>query len=206
MNKDYEVKKEKWLKDNGFNENLETYVYFLDNSYEIKETLKDDGFRFNKVLYWHTPELKEEYSDKTIKVALDEIAEIHIGLNDLSISLKKPFLFELLTDGTVDALAGKIKRAGKRFGVGGVGAVGNRIALPAENIFAEHYRLGSEMVILSRAFCKREEFDTFEKFKSEFNRRYTANRAFEARLAGEPLEYFEQKHRETKEIIGKIKR
>ena len=76
MNKDYEVKKEKWLKDNGFNENLETYVYFLDNSYEIKETLKDDGFRFNKVLYWHTPELKEEYSDKTIKVALDEIAEI----------------------------------------------------------------------------------------------------------------------------------
>lgn len=76
MNKDYEVKKEKWLKDNGFNENLETYVYFLDNSYEIKETLKDDGFRFNKVLYWHTPKLKEEYSDKTIKVALDEIAEI----------------------------------------------------------------------------------------------------------------------------------
>lgn len=76
MNKDYEVKREKWLKDNGFNENLETYVYFLDNSYEVKETLKDDGFRFNKVLYWHTPELKEEYSDKTFKVALDEIAEI----------------------------------------------------------------------------------------------------------------------------------
>lgn len=76
MNKDYEAKKEKWLKENGFNENLETYVYFLDNSYEIKETLKDDGFRFNKVLYWHAPELKEEYSDKTFKVALDEIAEI----------------------------------------------------------------------------------------------------------------------------------
>ena len=76
MNKDYEVKREKWLKDNGFNENLETYVYFLDNSYEVKETLKDDGFRFNKVLYWHTPELKEEYSDKTFKVTLDEIAEI----------------------------------------------------------------------------------------------------------------------------------
>lgn len=76
MNKDYEVKREKWLKDNGFNENLETYVYFLNDSYEKKETLKDDGFKFNKVLYWHNPELKEGYANKVVKVNLDEIAEI----------------------------------------------------------------------------------------------------------------------------------
>lgn len=74
--KEFESKKKKWLEENGFNENGETYVYFLNDSYEIKETLKEDGFKFNKCLYWHTPEVKDEYVDKTFKVTLHEVAEI----------------------------------------------------------------------------------------------------------------------------------
>ena len=76
MNKDFEAKRDKWLAENGFNKNLITYVYFPDNSYEIKEQLKEDGFRFSKNLYWHTPELKDEYRDACLEICLDDVAEI----------------------------------------------------------------------------------------------------------------------------------
>lgn len=83
---------------------------------------------------------------------LDGIDEIHIGLNDLHLSLGKKFLFELVADGTVEGLAKKISKAGIPFGFGGFGKIGEGL-LPADYIVAEHYRLGSSMSILSRAFC-----------------------------------------------------
>ncbi|MCR5207528.1 MAG: aldolase [Eubacterium sp.] len=135
---------------------------------------------------------------------LDGIEEIHIGLNDLKISQNKRFLFELFVDGTVDALAEKISGAGKRFGVGGVGAVGKKIALPAENILAEHYRLGSSSVILSRAFCPAEEFESDGEFKTAFLESINANREYEKMLSSQNEEYFSRKHKETTEIIREI--
>lgn len=135
---------------------------------------------------------------------LDGVDEIHIGLNDLSISQGKKFLFELLVDGTVDALAEKCKAKGVSFGVGGVGTVGSNFALPAENIFAEHYRLGSDMVILSRSFCKREDFDSFNEFEREFNKRLNANRKFEQFLSVQNSDYFNDIHNKTTEIIREL--
>ena len=85
-------------------------------------------------------------------VALPGVDEIHIGLNDLCISQGKKFLFQPLADGTVDAVCAKIKAAGIPFGFGGFGRLGGG-TLPAAYIVAEHYRLGSSMSILSRAFC-----------------------------------------------------
>ncbi len=83
---------------------------------------------------------------------LKGIDEIHIGLNDLHISYNKIFMFELLCDGTVERICKKIQEAGHIFGFGGVGRIGFG-EVPAEYILAEHYRLGSKMVILSRSFC-----------------------------------------------------
>lgn len=77
--------------------------------------------------------------------------EVHIGLNDLHLSLGQKFLFEPLTNGTVDVLAAQLHGAGVRFGIGGFGRLGSR-PLAAELIVAEHYRLGSEVAILSRSF------------------------------------------------------
>ncbi len=136
--------------------------------------------------------------------AMNGIDEIHIGLNDLKISQNKRFLFELFVDGTVDRLAEIIKKKGKRFGVGGVGSVGKKIELPAENIFAEHYRIGSEMVILSRAFCKPDDFKSFDEFKAAMTERYTANRKYEEFLASQPRDFFTEKHNETTRIINRI--
>lgn len=82
---------------------------------------------------------------------VEGIDEIHIGLNDLHLGMGLDFMFELLSGGIIDYLSEKIKPKGIRFGFGGVARIGQG-TLPADMILAEHYRLGSEMVILSRDF------------------------------------------------------
>ena len=84
-------------------------------------------------------------------LAVEGIDEIYIGLNDLHISMGLTFMFELLSGGLVEYAANKIRKAGVKFGFGGMAKIGEGI-LPAEAILAEHYRLGSNSVILSRTF------------------------------------------------------
>ena len=78
--------------------------------------------------------------------------EIHIGLNDLHLSYKLDFMFELLANGTVEKLCRKIKEYGFPYGFGGIACLDGGL-LPATNVIMEHYRLGSTRVILSRSFC-----------------------------------------------------
>lgn len=85
--------------------------------------------------------------------ALPEVPEIYIGLNDLHLSLGLTFLFEPLALGLVDDMAQIITRQGKRFGFGGMAAIGGG-QLPAERILGEHVRLGSSLVILSSQFAR----------------------------------------------------
>ena len=89
-------------------------------------------------------------------VAVRGLDEVHIGLNDLHLELRKRFMFELLADGTVDRMAQVLNDALVPFGIGGVARVGEGL-LPAELILAEHARLGSTAAILSRTFHRRAE-------------------------------------------------
>jgi hypothetical protein len=88
---------------------------------------------------------------------IDRVARVHgvhevfIGLNDLHLSLRRRFMFELLADGTVEKLCRAVKNAGVPYGFGGVARLGEGM-LPAELILGEHVRLGSRSVILSRTF------------------------------------------------------
>ena len=84
-------------------------------------------------------------------LAVNGVDEIYIGLNDLHIGLGLSFMFEVLSGGLVDYMANKIKAKGIPFGFGGMGKIGEGV-LPADSILAEHYRLGSSSVILSRTF------------------------------------------------------
>lgn len=84
-------------------------------------------------------------------LAVDGIDEIYIGLNDLHISMGLTFMFELLSGGIVEYMADRIKSVGIKFGFGGMAKIGEG-TLPAEAILGEHYRLGSNSVILSRTF------------------------------------------------------
>ncbi|MBV1928182.1 MAG: aldolase [Gammaproteobacteria bacterium] len=83
--------------------------------------------------------------------AVDGIDEIFIGLNDLHIGMKLTFMFEVLSGGLVEYMAGVLKRFDLPFGFGGIAKIGEGL-LPADNILGEHYRLGSQAVILSRTF------------------------------------------------------
>ena len=106
--------------------------------------------RAKTVLLLETAEAAEHVEELLCLPGLDEM---YIGLNDLSLSMGKNFLFEPLTDGTVVRICHRIQERGIPFGFGGI-AVPGQGAVPAEQIICEHYRLGSSRVILSRSFYR----------------------------------------------------
>ena len=122
--------------------------YFKTAS-EVERFIKLVNGRAKTCLLLETAEAAENI-DSILSV--DGIDEMYIGLNDLHLCYGMDFMFQLLADGTVERLAEKIKAKGISFGFGGVARVGTG-TLSADCIFGEHYRLGSDRVILSRAFC-----------------------------------------------------
>ena len=128
-----------------------------------------DG-RAKTLLLFETPESVEVID--TI-LSLRGIDEVFVGLNDLSLGYGKKFMFELLADGTVEALCLKFRQYGLPYGFGGIASLGKGL-LRAERVIAEHFRLGSTCAILSRSFCldhlsgDRESF--FGKFAVELER------------------------------------
>lgn len=83
--------------------------------------------------------------------ALPGLDEVYVGLNDLHRELGMRFMFEPLAAGVVDRVAAVAKRAGKRFGFGGIARLDEGL-LPGRVVLGEHLRLGSTSVILSRTF------------------------------------------------------
>lgn len=116
---------------------------------EVARFLKAVNGRAKTLLLFETAEAVENIDDI---LSLTGIDEVHIGLNDLHLSYKMKFMFELLCEGTVQRLCEKFKARGIKYGFGGVARVGLGM-LPAEYIITEHYRLGSTAAILSRGFC-----------------------------------------------------
>ena len=109
------------------------------------------------------------------------IDEIHIGLNDLHLSYGKTFMFELLSDGTVEYLCKKINLAGIPYGFGGIAKLGEGL-LPAEKIIMEHYRLGSTRAILSRTFCDSDKIKDIDLINDIFSKNMISLREYESLL------------------------
>ena len=116
---------------------------------EVRTFLKLVDGRARTMLLLETREAVEHVDEI---LSIPGIDEIHIGINDLSISYGKRFMFELMADGTVEQLCFKFRKKGIPFGFGGIASLGNGL-LPSEYVIKEHYRLGSTCVILSRSFC-----------------------------------------------------
>ncbi|MDH4465371.1 MAG: aldolase/citrate lyase family protein [Acidovorax sp.] len=79
------------------------------------------------------------------------LCEVFVGLNDLHLSLGCQFMFEPLAQGLLDSVAHRVSAHGLRFGFGGIARLGEGL-LPGRDVLAEHLRLGSQAVILSRTF------------------------------------------------------
>lgn len=100
-------------------------------------------------------------------VEIPGIDMIHLGLNDMHLALGMKFMFELLSDGSVDKWTDIIRRKGIQFGFGGLASL-NGGAVPGHMILKEHYRLGSQMVIVSRAFCDTDKMTDLNKVRKIF--------------------------------------
>ena len=103
----------------------------------------------------------------------------------------------------MDRIADKFKEHGIPFGIGGIARLGRGI-LPAEHILAEHIRLGSQAVILSRSFCNDILFSDRPDREQVFAREVEALRAAESALRLQKPEFFEENHRRLQQIVAGI--
>ena len=94
------------------------------------------------------------------------MAEVFVGLNDLHLSLGCRFMFEPLVRGHVERVGIAARQHGLRFGFGGIARV-NEGLLPGQDVLAEHLRLGSQAVILSRTFNRVDQATSFEQAVAE---------------------------------------
>jgi 2-keto-3-deoxy-L-rhamnonate aldolase RhmA len=131
------------------------------------------------------------------------IDEIYIGLNDLHLSMHLDFMFEPLSSGIVEYICKKVKAKGIKYGFGGIANLGKGM-LPAELILAEHYRLGSEMVILSRAFYDGSKTSNNLKDKNPFSEGIMKIRNYEEELRNWTEIQFSINRRKLCEIVEEI--
>lgn len=115
--KNFETNKANWLKSNGFSAEGWTYIYF-EESYSIKEQLKEAGFRFDLVRLWHR-DRPDGYEDKVISVFVDDIIEFAANGNGYYKTEAKAFINK------------KIAEVQGCDASGWVGAVGNTINIPS---------------------------------------------------------------------------
>ncbi len=163
------------------------------NTSEVDEFLQVVNNRTKTTLLLETKEAVE-CIDEVLKNPL--LDEIHIGLNDLHLSYGKTFMFELLSDGTVEHLCQKMKNKGICYGFGGVARIGQG-TLYADRIVMEHYRLGSSVVILSRSFCNADEIGDITKIKQIFKENVSNLRDFERTLEKKDASEFEENRLEV---------
>ena len=166
---------------------------------EIHEFLSIVDGRVRTMLLLET---KEAAAIIDVILTMKGIDEIHIGLNDLSISYGKTFMFELLTDGIVERLCRKLELSGKFYGFGGIASLG-RGMVPAEMIIKEHYRLGSHMAILSRSFCNINNFEELDAVEEIFYRGVREIRMLEKECR-EHLKYFSDNRKELTAAVNGV--
>lgn len=174
---------------------------FFKTAQEVRKFISLVNRRVKTCLLCETPEAVENI-DEILNVP--GIDEIHIGLNDLHLGYKMQFMFQLVADGTIDALCEKFRSKGIDYGFGGVGRVDVDNLLHAKNIISEHYRLGSSMVILSRAFCDNTKEHDPAKISEVFNKGVKALREFEKVAAAMSDDDFLRMHEDTKKRVSVI--
>lgn len=172
---------------------------FFKTIAEVQRFMKAVDGRCRTMLLLETPEAVQILDSILMLKGIDEI---HIGLNDLSIGYGKKFMFELLTDGTVERLCRKLQLAGVFYGFGGIASIG-RGQVPAELIIREHYWLGSHMAILSRSFCNVDKFADLDAIEEIFFRGVREIRTLEKECASH-TRYFTDNYKELKAAVDEV--
>ncbi len=167
---------------------------------EIEKFVEFVGGRTKTMLLLETAEAKENIREMLNVGGIDMV---HIGLNDLHLSYGMKFMFQLLTDGTVEELCKIIKSYGIPYGFGGIARLGFGM-LPAEHVIAEHYRLGSSMAILSRSFCDIYKTTDMAEVQRLFEQELAKIRQYEAELTQKDEMFFFENQKETERLVNII--
>lgn len=133
-------------------------------------------------------------------LSLPGIDKVHIGLNDLHLSYSLKFMFELVTNGTVEYMCVKFKEHNKEYGFGGVAKLGYG-DIPVEFVLLEHKRLGSSRAILSRSFCNVNDYSDINLFRYNFEKELKKIIDFEKGIAGCGDIFTMNIHDATKKLI-----
>lgn len=142
---------------------------------EVINFISAVGERCKTMLLLETKEAVE-CLDEVLEISA--VDEIHIGLNDLHLSYELSFMFELLSNGTVEEICKKLSNSKKAYGFGGIARLGEG-DIPAERIIMEHYRLGSSCAILSRSFCNVDMFSELSELEMYFSENMRRLRDYE---------------------------
>ena len=170
------------------------------NTATVKKFLDIVNNRVKTMLLLETKEATECVDEV---LAMGNFDEIHIGLNDLHLSYGLTFMFEPLTNGTVEMLCNKFQRAGVPYGFGGIARISKGI-LPAEKIVMEHYRLGSTKAILSRSFCNTEEIKNIREIESIFFKNIINLRNYESSLLQKTEDEYKKNTESVKKCVAQI--
>jgi 2,4-dihydroxyhept-2-ene-1,7-dioic acid aldolase len=193
----------------GSNEEIEQVIVegadivmlpFFKTRDEVEKFIRLIDGRAKTCLLVETPEAVESI-DSIISVS--GVDYIHIGLNDLHLGYGMDFMFELLSDGTVERLCEKCSEKNILYGFGGIAQLGKGI-LPAETIINEHYRLGSKMVILSRSFCDVNKVDEISEIEELFQSGVSEIRLHENSLKNREKQFFVENKKLINEKVAHI--
>ena len=170
---------------------------YFKTAKEVKTFIDYVGGRVPTVLLFETA---ESVGNADEILAIDGINEVYIGLNDMHLSYKLNFIFELLSNGTVSLLCEKFRAKGLPYGFGGVAKIGEGM-LKSDWVIGEHIRLGSTCAILSRTF-RHEVGDSrpVDNMKEEI----ALLRRREAEVRGWSKEQFEENRKTVDECIAQI--
>lgn len=98
-------------------------------------------------------ECREALDQLSALVTVDGVDEVHLGLNDLAISLGLPNRWLVLAGELATHAGSVVLSAGLRFGMGGIGRVDDdTLPIPSDLIYAEYARAGATGAILARSF------------------------------------------------------
>ena len=86
-------------------------------------------------------------------IAVEGVDEVHVGLNDLALSLGLANRWLVLADDLMLDVGRRVIAAGLRFGLGGLGRAGDdTLPIPSDLVYAEHARTGATAALVSRSF------------------------------------------------------
>ncbi len=171
---------------------------YFKSAEEVEFFLRCVNKQAKPILLLETP---EAVADLDRILTIPGVEDIHIGINDLSIGMGKRFLFELLTDGTVEQICRRIQSTGISYGFGGIASIGKGM-VPGEHIIMEHYRLGSSAAILSRCFCDIAKMTDMDQVHTIFTEGVQRIRNYEAYCAEHP-ELWEENRKTTMDLVAK---